>query len=66
MRYVHKGCSQVRLTAHIVHEWINVSEISRISIFQSWQLCAWVMDDVLDEGLDDVLGDVFDDGRCFG
>ena len=38
MRYVHKGCSQVRLTAHIVHEWINVSEVSRISIFQSWQL----------------------------
>ena len=36
--YAHKGCSQVRLTAHIVHEWINVSEISRISIFQSWQL----------------------------
>ena len=39
MRYVHKGCSQVRLTAHIVHEWINVSEISHISIFQSCQLC---------------------------
>ena len=39
MRYVHKGCSQVLLTAHIVHEWINVAEISRISIFQSWQLC---------------------------
>ena len=39
MRYVHKGCSQVRLTANIVHEWNNVSEISRISIFQSWQLC---------------------------
>ena len=38
MRYVHKRRSQVRLTAHIVHEWINVSEISRISIFQSWQL----------------------------
>ena len=27
----------MRLMAHIVHEWINVSEISRISIFQSWQ-----------------------------
>ena len=39
MHYAHKGCSQVRLTANIVHEWINVSEISRISIFQSWQLC---------------------------
>ena len=39
MRYVHKGCMQVHLMAHIVHEWINVSEISRISIFQSWQLC---------------------------
>ena len=37
MRYVHKGC--LRLTAHIVHEWINVSGISRISNFQSWQLC---------------------------
>ena len=44
MRYVYKGCSQVRLTAHIVHEWINVSEISRISIFQSWQL--WESNDI--------------------